>query len=309
VLGLVVGAVAALAAARAAYPRFVERRAAQRRRIGADGVVPGAATITLERDGAPAVLVLHGAGDTTQVVAGLARHLHARGFAVRAPLLSGHGRALSDLREVSAQHWLDEAEREYEVLAAAHPTIAVVGLSMGGALAVGLAGRHRNLCALVLLAPYVNMSPWMRTVARSARAWGVLVPYFSSRGQQSIHDPEAAARALGYGVFTPAALHALAVVMQDARAMLPRVMAPTLVVQSEEDNRIPRAAATQAFNRLGASEKEMRWIRGAGHVITVDYGHEQVIAATANWLCTHCALHKNEGRGVAPTDAPPSLNR
>jgi len=297
-LGLVMGAVAALAAARASYPHYMERRAARRRRLGADGIIPGAASITLERAGAPAVLVLHGAGDTPQVVAELAEHLHASGFAVRAPLLFGHGRALRELRHVTSQRWLDDAEREYDALAAVHRTVALVGLSMGGALAIGLAARHPNTCSLVLLAPYVTMSPWMRTLARSSRVWGSAVPYFSSRGRRSIHDREAAARALGHGVFTPAALHALARVMDDARAMLPRVTAPTLVVQSVEDNRISPAAATQAFDAIGAPEKEMRWIRGAGHVITVDHGHQQVIDAATGWLRTHCSLKENEGRGV-----------
>ena len=287
-----IAALAALAAmvagARAWYPRHVERLARARRRLGADGVVVGAETIDRPRDGAPGVLLLHGAGDTPQVLHGLAEFLYGRGYSVRAPLLSGHGRALREFGAVTAEQWHDDVRREYDRMAASHAKMAVVGLSMGGALAIQIAAeRRRDVAALVLLAPYIAMPDFVRRAAVSSRWWGPAWPYFSSRGGNSVRDPEAAARGLGYGLFTPAALRALHQAMVDALRALPDVTAPTLVVHSREDNRIPAAGAERAFLRLGAREKELAWIEGAGHVITIDYGHERVFELTAQWLDGH----------------------
>ena len=294
-LGIAAWLAAALAAVRAAYPRYVEWRASKRRRLGPDGVVVGAGAVRLERAGAPAVLVLHGAGDTAQAVAALAVHLHSKGFAVRAPLLSGHGRGVAELRRVRARDWQAEVEREFDALVATHPCACVVGLSMGGALAISLAARRQDVRALVLLAPYVAMTTTTHMLAESARWWGPLVPYFSSAGGKSIHDPAAAGAALGYGLFTPEALSALAAVVDAAQEALRRVHAPTLMIQSAEDNRIARGAAAAAFERLGAPEKEMRWIHGAGHVITVDFGHDRVFEATVRWLTGHCSPEGTKG--------------
>jgi carboxylesterase len=235
---------------------------------------------------------------TTQVVAALASHLHQLGFAVRAPLLAGHGRSLAALRHVSSDEWHAEARREYEDLHAKHSPCAVVGLSMGGALAITLAAQQRDVAALVLLAPYVAMPATLGILARTSGAWGWLLPYFSSRGKRSIHDPAAAKRALGHGVFTPEALRALAEVQREATRNLPEVAAPTLVIQSREDNRISQRRAAAAFDLVGARTKEMLWVEGAGHVITVDYGYERVFDATSQWLLryTQKVAEKTRGR-------------
>src|SRR5437773_7677925 len=90
------------------YHRDVEqsRRSLAR---GPDGIILGAASIDLPRPDAPAVLLLHGAGDTPQTLRGLAHHLHGRGYHVCAPLLPGHGRAIEEFSHVSAVQLLAAA--------------------------------------------------------------------------------------------------------------------------------------------------------------------------------------------------------
>jgi carboxylesterase len=154
---------------------------------------------------------------------------------------------------------------------------------MGGGLAIALAAE-REIEALVLLAPYVEMPPVVDRLAKSSIFWGWLVPYFSTRGQESIHDPKAAKEGLGHGILTPAALRAIAQVVQAADDALPRVKCPTLIIQSREDNRIPPEIAERGFARLGAQVKRFVWTTGAGHVITVDYGRERVFELTAQWI-------------------------
>lgn len=285
------GALALLTAlaisARVLYPRMLDRRARRLRPLGPDGIIVGADTIERPRHGAPAALLLHGGGDTPQVLAGLADHLYEHGFAVRAPLLSAHGRSLAEYGVASSEAWHDEVDREYERLRAGHSTVFVVGLSMGGALALCLAARRPAIPALVLLAPYVDMPATIQRLALTSPYWGWMLPYLPSLGQRSIRDRTAAARGLGHGLITPGALRALQEVMSRARESLPRVHAPTLVVQSREDNRISAASAQAAFDLLGSRDKELVWVEGAGHVITVDYGKEHVFELVRDWLASH----------------------
>lgn len=281
------GILAALALARAAYPRAIERRQRRRRPLDADGVVRGASSITLERPGAPAVLLLHGGGDTPQVVAGLAEFLHSNGYAVRAPLLASHGREVSELARADATEWHRQVEEELLALRQTHDSVSLVGLSVGGALALHAAATHPGVQSLVLFAPYVAVPDFVRRLADTSRWWGWSVPYFSSMGERSIHDPAAAAKTLGHGILTPAMLRALRDVADAARDALPRVKAPTLVVQSREDNRISAEDAEGAFLRLGAPVKKFVWTQGAGHVITVDFGYQRVFDLARGWLDAH----------------------
>ncbi|MDE3153008.1 MAG: alpha/beta fold hydrolase [Gemmatimonadota bacterium] len=285
-------AATAAAAAVAAIHRIVARRAeaadAARPR-NANGVLVGAEGFVLERAGAPAVLLLHGGGDTPQTLRALGEFLHAHGFAVAAPLLPGHGRSVRAFAHVDAAEWRQAAVAAYDALAAEHPWTGVVGLSMGGALAVLTVAERPAVPALVLLAPYVELPGGLRVAAALSRVIGLAAPYVSSQDARSIRDPEAAARGLAYGVFTPAALRGLRDTADAAATALSRVRAPTLIVQSQQDNRVAPAVATRALARLGAAEKRLEWISDGGHVITVDFGRERVYALTYAWLASHGA--------------------
>jgi len=249
---------------------------------------------------APAALVLHGFGDTPQSVAELARHLHAAGWTVRVPLLPGHGRTARAFAAVRAADWLHAARDAYQALRerpGAPPggaPVALVGQSMGAALAAVLAAEAASdgeqVPALVLLAPYLAAPASVRWGARLAPLLALAVQYLSSDGgTRSIHDAEARAQALGYGVVTPHLVRELARVVDLARRALPRVDAPTLAVLSRLDHRVPPATGTAAFARLGACAarpivKELVWLDECGHVIAADRERAHVFALAEGWL-------------------------
>jgi len=260
------------------------RAGIRQRPLNPDGVIIGAEGFVLERSGAPAVLLLHGAGDTPQTLRYLADALHARGFHVSAPLLPGHGRSVQDFARVSADDLSAAARAHYDELRRSHAWLGVVGLSMGGALAVQIAADHRDLPALGLIAPYLAMPATVDRAARLAWLWGAYAPVLRSGTGLSVLDPVERERSLAYGVFTPAALRALRTTMRRAVAVLPRVVAPTLMIQSREDNRLTVVDAERVFGLLGAREKRLQWITGAAHVITVDYGRDAVIASLVSWM-------------------------
>lgn len=299
-LATAAGVVAGVRWWRRRHATAVEQRTHALRPPGADGVIPGAAGYTLTRLHAPAVLLLHGAGDTPAALRYLARDLHDRGYSVRAPLLPGHGRTIREFATVEPEAWYTAARDELRRLLAAHEWVAVVGLSMGGALTVRLAADPEfadDVPAIVLLAPYLSPPRFVRWVAWSSAGWGSVAAYVESLDPRSIHDPEERAKALGYGVMTPAALRALVHTADAAAAALPRVTAPALMIQSRHDNRIPAAGAERAFGRMGAADKRMMWRDVGGHILTVDHGREEVIAAVAAWLAAH--------GGIDATDAAP----
>jgi carboxylesterase len=260
-----------------------------RRRLGADGIVIGGEGFALEREGAPAVLLIHGAGDTPQTLRYLAEHLHHRGFHVEVPLLPGHGRSVRDFMRVRADDLTNAARAAYVELRQRGTWTGIVGLSMGGALAVQIAAEFPDLPALGLAAPYLEMPRRIERAARMAWLWGPLVPIVESSDGLSVFDPSERDKSLAYGVFTANALRALYETVQRASAASPRVKAPTLFIQSREDNRISVSAAERAFAKIGATEKRLEWVSGASHVITVDFGREQVFELLASWLETHGA--------------------
>ena len=283
----IVAFTAGAGALRLSAARRAERAYAARRPPGGDGIVPGAEGFTLEGTSGRALLLLHGSGDTPQTLRYLAERLHAAGFTVRAPLLPGHGRGLRDFATVSADDYLHSATNELARLRATSSWLGVIGLSMGGAIAVRLAAEQRDVRALVLLAPYLTPPRSVAAVGRASALWSLAVPYLGGRGgTSSIHDPVARDESVAYGVFPPRAVRALVETAAAARRVLPAISSPTLVVNSREDNRIPSALAEAATATLRAPT-ERQWVTGCGHVITVDYCRDAVAALVLDFLTRH----------------------
>jgi carboxylesterase len=250
-------------------------------------VIRGAQTIDLQEEGSPGVLLLHGFGDTPQTLALLARKLHKSGYSLYAPLLPGHGRNMEAFGKSRASDWIAAAKSALAEMRGRHNSVSIVGLSMGGALAVLLAAELDDIPALVLIAPYLGMSRGLRLAASTHWAWERFLGEVNSRDPRSIRDPIEREKNLAYGSITGRALFELSKVVKLARKSLRSVGAPTLIIQSREDPRCPPDVAEFALEALGAQEKKLIWTEGAGHIITVDYGREHVFTEVEAWLRTH----------------------
>ncbi len=264
-----------------------EREVAARLKVGPDGIVAGASSFTLPGDPRRAVLLLHGFGDTPQTLAYLANHLNTAGWTVRAPLLPGHGRLLRELVKGRAGAWIACAREELAALRTAHEHVTLVGLSMGGAIAAIIAAETPSPPAIVLLAPYLSMPRRIRLAAATYQIWAPLVPYVSGRGEASVRDERERKRSLSPGVTTGRLLRELHKITLRAQDALPRIVSPTLVIHSREDNRIPAEVAARNFERLGAPVRRLVWREKTGHVITVDFGREEVFTLVDEWLSAH----------------------
>jgi carboxylesterase len=289
--------------ARSRIARRARHAVAARLTTGADGIITGAASIDLPTTGARAALLLHGFGDTPQTLAYLADYIHAHGWAVRAPLLPGHGRSLDEFAASRADEWIAVARRELDLLRSQYAAVSIVGLSMGGSLATILAAEAPGTRGLVLLAPYLSMPRRLQRAAAAHHVLGALIPYLRGGGEQSIRDPAEVARNLAYRFTTPRLVFELSRVVDAARRAAPLVTAPTLVIQSRQDHRIPPDAAERAFALFTAVQRRLIWTEGNGHIITVDYGRQAVFELVVEWLasCAPSALPSTPVDGRAPT--------
>jgi carboxylesterase len=282
-LAIALAAAAALWAQREGRAAWRSRRFRRRFPGGADGVILGAEARTYVGDPHRALLLVHGYNDSPASLDDVARALHAAGWTVRLPLLPGHGRSLEAWDDWTGADAVATVRAEYAALRATHGTVVVGGLSMGGALATWLAAEA-DVDGLVLFAPMLFVPRPMQVAVSTARVWGLLTRTLSGGGGRSIRDPEAQRRSISYGCSTRRSLEALEYVAEGVIPRLGFAKAPTLVCQSREDNRLPEDQSRRAFARLGAADKTVHWVDGAGHVLTMDYGWQSLAATVARWL-------------------------
>lgn len=269
---------------RAAIAQHIEHAFEQSNPRNAEGIIIGAEPMYLRGVRPGAILLLHGYNDSPQAVAPLALALHDAGWTVDVPVLPGHARTLQEFAGSGADAWIAGARLAYAQLRAQHADIAVCGMSMGGALSFILAAEHPEIRAVVGIAPYLHLSAGMEALLLLAPVATIGARYMSGGGGRSIHDPRAAEAIIAYRLSTPRLLRELTRVTHVAYDALPAVTQPVLVVQSEEDNRIPKWSALRAFARIGSPSKTIDWVRGTGHVLTLDYGHEAMERRIVSWL-------------------------
>ncbi|HXG72682.1 MAG TPA: alpha/beta fold hydrolase [Gemmatimonadaceae bacterium] len=260
-----------------------------------DRIRAGAEAIDFRGRGSRGALLLHGFGDTPQTLRLLALRLKKDGYAVRAPLLPGHGRTMAAFSASSADEWVDAARSELLEMRRRESSVALLGLSMGGAIATILAAELPDIPALVLIAPYLAMQRHVAIAATMHMAWGRFAGEIDGSSPRSILDPNERKKNLAYGSVTGGTLHQLLRVVRMAKRSLPGVRSPTLLIQSSEDPRCSPRTARRAIASLGTSEKKLVMTSGAGHVITVDYGREKVFDEVSSWL----TLHRGEGTTAA----------
>lgn len=277
------GAAALVWAQRAIRARRAARHFRARFAVSDDGVILGAAPRTYDAGGDRAVLLFHGYNDSPQSLEGVARVLHDAGWTVRLPLLPGHGRSLEAWDDWTAEELLAASREEFTAMRTRYRTLVVGGLSMGGAIACWLAAEA-DPDAVVLYAPMLFVPRSMQVAVSTARLWSLMTRYVSGRGGRSILDPEAVRRHIAYGCSSRQSLEALERIAHGTIARLGFVHQPVLVVQSEEDNRLPHDQSVHAIARIGSGDKTVVWTRGARHVVTMDFGWEALAARTADWL-------------------------
>lgn len=286
--GAAIGLIALVAFVAVRRRRLVqrwERDVEARFSFGPDGIARGAEPVRLG-EGGRGVLILHGFGDTPQSVQYLATALHASGWTVRVPLLPGHGRSAREFAGSTATEWVEAATRAHDELRSGSTSVAIVGQSLGGAIAVALAASARPV-ALVLLAPLLTMPAKAARVARLSRVLDLFMPYLPTRSDRSILDPVARASALGIGVSTPRLAREVGQVVELAWRSSAVMTAPTLVIHSANDHRITIDDAERGFARLAAADKVLKWAARGGHVIAADYDREWVAEEVIAWLASH----------------------
>lgn len=106
--------------------------------------------------GAPAALLVHGFPGSPAELRPLADALYVQGWTVQGLLLPGFGPEFETLANRRSEEWFASVRDALRALKQEHETVVLIGLSMGGALALRVAAVEAP-AALVLLAPFWTM--------------------------------------------------------------------------------------------------------------------------------------------------------
>lgn len=231
------------------------------------------------------VLLLHGFSGTPREMRPLGEYLHARGIAVSAPLLPGHGGTLDQMNRTGWQEWVAGAQAAYRDLESTCTCCFVAGFSMGSLLTLWIAENEASMSGIMLYAPALRIADWrlqftplLKYVVRSVR----------NVQPSDLHDPGAAQWMGGFARHPVCAMAELTHLRHAVSRNLPRVQSPALVVYSTGDQAIHPCSGPETVRRLSRQVSvETLVLRDSGHAVVADREWETVAEATYRFVQRH----------------------
>lgn len=228
-------------------------------------------------------LLLHGFSGSPLEMVPLAEALAGRGWTVSVAQLAGHGTSPHDLARTTWEDWIASARQAYADLRQRCQRIALVGLSMGGALGLYLAATE-GAAAVVAISTPVRVRPLLATASRKASRVLPLVPVVfrlspRERSMRRYRSP--------YTRIPLGATGEVDRLLDATREVLPRLTVPTLVVQGRRDWVIPRESGPQIVAQARSAPATLLWLPRSGHVATLDRDRGMLFDAVKGFLRTH----------------------
>lgn len=236
-----------------------------------------------DRDGKVGVLLLHGFTSALDAVSGLLPTLDEMNIPYEMPVLRGHNATPDALRGVRATDWYEDALAALGKLCERVDIVVVVGLSMGGVVALNLCSEdhpYRNrICGCVTWAAalgFVNPLSWL------AKPLALFVPTW--RGQDSFNDAECRKNNHNYQKFPTKAFVELYDYAGRMRKELHHVTVPLCIIQSKLDQVVPWKMSQLIFREAGSAYCEWYSLSRSGHELGQDCEADTVFKLTAEFV-------------------------
>ena len=227
-----------------------------------------------------AALCLHGLTGTPYEVRPLAEAIARRGIRARGPVLPGHDSNPETLAGIGRDVWLAAVRGEYRRLRAQHEQVFLVGLSLGGLLALALSEEEAVDALVVVATPLAFRRPIPLLIP--LLKW--IVPTLAKKTGSDIRDPAARARHPGYSRMPLASVHELIRLQRTVSSRLRLVTAPTFVAHGRHDRTADPRDAERIHREVSSEVREILILSNSAHVVPVDFDGPELAEAAADFL-------------------------
>ncbi len=215
----------------------------------------------------------------------MAEALAEEGWTVSVAQLAGHGTSPHDLARTSWTDWAASAHDAYRDLRRRCRRIAIVGLSMGGALGLYLAASESPEAVVAISTP-LRVRPMLAALSRVA---GRVLPFVPILVRLGPKEPAIRAYRSPYTRIPLAATQQLVHLFEATRQALPALQMPLLVIQGRRDWVIPRRSGQKIIALARAAPAQLLWLPHSGHVATLDRDRALLFAHVKEFLRIHLA--------------------
>jgi len=225
-------------------------------------------------------LISHGFTGTPQSMRFLGEFLATEGrLTVAGPRLKGHGTSVEDMAQSSAEEWIRSLEAGLQKLRERCSKIFVTGLSMGGTLTLYMAAMYPDV---IRGAIPINGALFVNNPDFAGLAFMSGAPATVPGVGGDIKKP--GVTELAYEDVPVPSIRQIYALMSVTRELLPRVICPTLVIQSRDDHIVVPDNAPFIIENIGAQDKRLLWLENSYHVATLDHDKELIAGEALKFI-------------------------
>lgn len=233
-----------------------------------------------------ALLFIHGFTASPSELLPAARLLHEKtGHTISAPLLPGHGSHPRDLNRTTWEDWYQAVQVEISYLKENYEKVFVLGLSMGGLLALHSARQYDINGVIVINAPIQNNFPLLTA---SAPVMRYVKPYVPKKARLQMQDLENQGR-FAYGVTPVRAFQSMMKLRQQVINELEDIKVPLLIMQSLKDESVNPKSGRLIYEKCSDVARLLE-LANSSHIATMGPEIEEIAEEIRNFIQEECKL-------------------
>jgi carboxylesterase len=230
-------------------------------------------------------LLIHGFTGTPKEMRWMGDYLNSQGLTCLGVRLHGHATTPADMVRSRWTDWAASVEDGYHLLRGACDRVFVVGLSMGGALALLMSTQLDVAGVVGISTPYQLPRDYPLWLLRVYSRFIRYAPKSKEVPGSSWFDKKAYVDHVSYPQNPIISVAELKLLLAAMRAILPEVRKPVLLVHSKNDRYILPASMERLDSALAnASDKTRLFVTESGHVVTRDAARQQVFESTLEFI-------------------------
>jgi carboxylesterase len=230
-------------------------------------------------------LLIHGFTGTPKEMRWMGEFLAGKGYSALGVRLTGHATRPEDMIRSRWTDWVASVEDGYRLLCGLADRIYLVGLSMGGVLALLLSTKVQSQGVIAMSTPLdLPNDPRLPFLGLLSK-----VQPYQPKGKYPPGygwvDKQAWKEQISYPENPVRSIVELRRLLAELRLALPQVRVPVLLIHSQDDGYVVPSNMQRIYSALtNTADKTMLTVKGSGHVVTRDAARQQVFEAAAQFI-------------------------
>ncbi len=219
-------------------------------------------------------LLIHGFTGSPSEMKDLGLHLSSYGLTVRGVLLKGHGICPEVMAKTDWKQWYQSVQIELQKLKEECPVVYVVGLSMGGLLALYTAAHHEISGVVSMNAPIflqntrIKQVPFLRFIKRYEK-------------MEKTYD---GSDHFCYDRVPLTCVSSLLKFIKVTQKDLTNINVPASILQSKIDPTVVPESGQYIYEHISSAQKELVWLESNDHLVTKSSIKEEVFEHVAQFV-------------------------